>query len=194
MFTQSERNPARRAAAILISLATLFVAPSAFAASPTSIAVTVSPLHLIIPLIEVTGEFRLLDQVSVAGIVGAGRIQGTSAGANIDLTLFEIGVQGRYYVLGNFNSGLQLGVEAMQIGVAGGASNGTTEVSAKGRGLSLGAFAGYKHTFGFGLVLDGQLGYSSIIVAASGSSGSTTASTSESSRSPLLNLNIGWAF
>jgi len=182
-----------RAAATLLTLAGLLFAPSAFAGE-TKVALTISPLHLIIPMVEVTGEVRLLDKVSIAGILGGGRIQGASGSTNVDLTIYEIGAQARYYVTGSFDSGAQVGVELLQLGVTGGATDGEITASASGEGFSAGAFAGYKHTFGFGLVLDGQLGYSTTLVKASASGEGASASASQSGRGVLLNLNIGWAF
>ncbi len=183
-----------RAAASLLALVGLFVAPNAFAAGETSVAVTLSPLHLLIPMVEVTGEFRLMDNLSVAGILGGGRLQGISGDTEVDLTIYEIGAQGRYYLTGSFQSGLHVGVELLQLGITGGATAGEISASASGQGFSAGAFAGYKHTFGFGLVLDGQLGYSVMLVKASASGEGASVSAGESSRGVLLNLNIGWAF
>lgn len=194
-MSKPQRHSIRsRAAAALMVLAGLIVAPSAFAEGETVVAITISPLHLIIPMAEVTGEFRLMDKVSVAGILGGGRLRGTSGGTDVDLTIYELGAQGRYYVTGSFDSGLHVGVELLQLGITGGTTDGEVTASASGQGFSAGAFAGYKHTFGFGLVLDGQLGYSATLVKASASASGTSASGGSSSRSVLLNLNIGWAF
>lgn len=69
-----------------------------------SVTVSVSPLHLAIPMFEGMGEFRTADQQSVAVIGGIGSDQGQ--------TLYEVGGQVRQYVIGDFDTGINLGAEA----------------------------------------------------------------------------------
>lgn len=132
----------------------------------TRVAITLSPLHLILPVVELTGEFKVAERASVAVIGGAGRTSGVS--------LWELGAQGRFFLLGDFADNVHVGAEALY---AGGASSGLTAA-----GFSPGAFVGGKTTFDFGLVLDGQVG------------GAYYTSSGDGELDLLLNLNLGWAF
>lgn len=69
-----------------------------------SVTVSVSPLHLAIPMFEGMGEFRTGEAQSVAVIGGIGSDQGE--------TLYEVGGQVRQYVIGDFDTGINLGAEA----------------------------------------------------------------------------------
>src|SRR6476646_9254851 len=50
---------------------------------------TISPLHLFLPIVELTGEYRVLDKLGVAAIAGAGRYSDTSNGISISATALE---------------------------------------------------------------------------------------------------------
>lgn len=76
------------------------------------ISVTISPLHLLTPVVEVTGEFAPLRKIGVAGILGVGSIAVEDAfGEQSSFTVFEVGAQGNYYVIGDFDHGMQLGLK-----------------------------------------------------------------------------------
>lgn len=177
------------AVAIAPAVAEAETAADESARSTPQVAITFSPLHLVLPMVEVAGEFRLADQISAAAIAGAGSFSGNRLGDPADdnqYTAWEIGGQFRYYLLGDFARGLQLGAEVIYLDVAAEGALG----SAEGEGLSAGAFGGYKHTFSFGLTLDGQLGAQAILVRAQNGE----ARASDEIVSVLLNLNAGWSF
>src|SRR5262249_17728952 len=102
--------------------------------------ITVSPL-LMIPangvfLPEITGEYRLAAKWGVAGIVGLGVAQVEDSSAAV----YEIGAQGRYYLIGSFIHGLELGVHTEYVHVTA-QINGLSGV---GDGAVFGPFVGYK--------------------------------------------------
>src|SRR5687768_4310361 len=66
---------------------------------------TMSPVHLALPVVELTGEFRLLDKLGVAAVAGAGNSSGIFVG--------EAGAQIRYYLIGTFIHGMQVGGEIL---------------------------------------------------------------------------------
>jgi hypothetical protein len=152
-------------------------------------ALTFSPLHLTLPALEVTGEARLHDKVGVALIAGGGKVDGgaTINGTKTSVTMVEIGAQGRYYVVGDFRHGVQLGAEGIYIH----GSAARDSVSAVASGLTIGPFVGYKFTADVGFTFDGQIGYQRIGIGGSASDG-TTSSTAKNH--VLLNLNVGWSF
>lgn len=151
-----------------------------------SVAVTFSPLHLAMPIIEVTGELRASDKLGVAAIVGGGSID--SGGTTFKA--WEAGGQVRYYLLGSFEHGMQLGAEVLYVGVSGDDIAGT-KISGAGAGLAVGPFLGYKYTAGIGFTFDCQVGAEKVAIAADTSNG---AHDDQQSVIPLLNLNVGWSF
>lgn len=163
--------------------------PSDAPAAPPSarpephVAITISPLHMIIPMAEVTAEVRLAPKLGVAVIGGVGMIRDDVTDERIEL--FEGGASARYYVTGSFRTGLQVGAEALYV-------HATTEdmsVDIKARGLGLSPFVGYKWTHRSGFTLEGQLGASVMFLRAK----SPTAMAEDKRVAPMLNLNAGWS-
>jgi hypothetical protein len=154
-------------------------APPARAAS-----LTISPVHLILPMLELAGEANLGDRVGVALIAGAGSAKLEDGDGRV--TIYALGGSARIYPFDAFE-GVHAGVEAIFV-------RGTTDAPGAtviGDGVSIGAFAGYKWIHGSGFTLEGQLGIQAIGVAASSSEGDTAESRDYG---PLLNLNVGWSF
>jgi hypothetical protein len=147
---------------------------------------TISPIHLTFPILELTGEARLADRFSVAGIFGVGKISDTdkATGIKIDATAVELGGHVRYYALGDFRHGMQVGAEVLYLHLA------DSRLVVKGEGVAIGPFIGYKYTADIGFTFDTQVGVEYVGARAS----STTASASDSAWIPLLNLNVGWSF
>ena len=107
-----------------------------------SFSLTMSPVHLIITTMEVTGEFCLAPRHGLAGILGAG--------VPLGVPVFEAGASYRFYVLGDFDTGMQLGAELL---AAGGAYRSTSAML-----ISPSGFLGGKFTSSAGFTLDGQFG------------------------------------
>ena len=158
-----------RTFAPLAPLVALLVLPSVAQAKEDEdrkVSITLSPLHLTVPLVELTGEFKVDDKVGLAAIGGVG----SSAG----VALWELGGQARYYFLGDFADGLLVGAEVLYAKASlGGAS---------ANGLSPGVMAGGKTTFGFGMVVEAQAGGAWFQSGGGGNVGL------------LLNVNLGWSF
>ena len=173
---------------VLILMATQAAAqPSAAPYAPTpppkdtrNLSVMVSPVHLLLPFVELTVEKRGGDQWSIAGIVGGGEI--------LDISIYEVGAQLNYYVVGSFNRGFQIGAEAIYMY----ASSELGDTRAAAEGLSIGPYAGYKIATQSGFTFNVQAGIQLIGVAGKDSSGTT--SEAESTVQPLVNLNVGWTF
>jgi hypothetical protein len=144
---------------------------------------TISPLHLTLPVVELTGEARVHDKIGVALIGGAGKytdpnINGVSA------TVYEVGGQVRAYVIGDFRHGMQVGGEVLYLHLS------DARLAATGEGLAIGPFIGYKIMIDAGFTFDAQLGVEHISLQASNASNSA----SDKTFIPLLNLNVGWSF
>ena len=101
----------------------------------------------------------------------------------------------RYYVLGDFEHGLQVGAEGIYIHESATATIGKTAIKASGTGMALGGFLGYKYVSKLGVTFDGQLGAQRLGLGAEASASTgQAASASENDVIPLVNLNVGWTF
>ena len=157
-----------------------------------SVSLTISPLHLILPLVELMGDFRVLDKLSIAAILGFGTVQLTGGFEEERATVFEAGTQIKFYAIGDFDHAMQLGLEALYIHVS--ATLDASGVTGTGSGLAIGPFIGYKWIASFGLTIDVQLGAQLAGIFAEASDGTTTEEESTTEFIPLLNLNFGWSF
>ncbi|TNF23677.1 MAG: hypothetical protein EP329_26910 [Deltaproteobacteria bacterium] len=152
------------------------------------VAITISPIHLVLPVFEVQAEIRATEQVSASVILGFGSVKVSDGFTTDSFSVFEIGGQVAYYALGDFDHGLQLGAELLYLGVS--AEAGSEFEGVFGRGLSLAPFVGYKVAADFGLTFCAQIGPAIFLVSAQ----SDTASESDSDVGVMLNLNLGWSF
>jgi hypothetical protein len=150
-----------------------------------AVAITISPLHLFVPMAEVTTELRATSRLGIAVITGIGSFR--EMDTNQRVTLYEGGASARYYVTGSFRKGIQLGAEALYVH----ASTSSTTVDVKAAGLALSPFVGAKWTLSSGFTTELQVGAS--FMAARGSA-STGAMANRSDVGPLLNMQVGYTF
>jgi hypothetical protein len=143
---------------------------------------TISPLHLLFPVVELTGEARAHDNVGIALVGGAGRI--TDSVSGIKASVWEAGAQVRVYVMGDFRHGMQIGAEALYLHID------APDITATGEGLAIGPFLGYKVMTDEGFTFDTQLGVEHVSLRAD----APGQSAAEKEFIPMLNLNIGWSF
>jgi hypothetical protein len=160
-------------------------APPVAASDEPRVAITMSPVHLIIPMAEIAAEVRLADRVGVAAIAGIGSTREMTT--NTRIALYEAGLSARYYVLGSFRSGVQLGAEAVYVHAA----TDSTSVEVQAAGLGLSPYGGYKWTHSSGFTLEGQLGVTFIALRAKASTGEMS---ERRSVLPMLNLQVGYSF
>lgn len=164
-------------------LATLLSVPAlAKGTYDHQVSLTFSPVHLLLAMGEVTGEFRAHEKVGVAGTIGLGKPSGFLA--------VEGGASGRWYPLGDFDHGMQVGAEVQYLALMGEVSG----IEASGSGLTMGPFLGYKIAAKFGLTFEIQTGAQYSFVSAQASGHGQTETASESDIGVLLNLQLGWSF
>lgn len=158
--------------------------------------VTLSPVHLILPVLEVAAEYRLQDKIGIGGLLGGGQIKVKDLVSDDDITFLVLDAGGsfRYYVLGTFIHGMQLGTELSYTYVS--TSDTYDDISAVAGGLSAAGFVGYKIATNVGFTFEIQGGAQYMILDASAKSQSTgdKAKASDSKAGPLLNLQLGWSF
>ena len=181
-----------------LALFALVAAPSiASAAAPQGVLVappapsfslTISPLHLALPVLEAQLEVALDPRMSVSVVLGYGGVTVSDGFTEDTFSVFEAGAQFAYYAVGDFGHGLQLGLEALYVGVSADADSEFSGVF--GRGFALSPFIGYKIAADFGLTFMAQLGPAFTVVSAE----SDTDSAEDSGVGVLLNLNVGWSF
>ncbi len=114
--------------------------------------ISVSAFSLYHPVVEVFGEFRIKRTMSLTGIAGAGGSDGS--------TILEVGGQYNYFVGGDFNSGIHLGLETVYASISPLLDNSPLSIE---NGLSTGLFLGYKSITYIGLTFDMQVGLAGVM-------------------------------
>jgi hypothetical protein len=138
-------------------------------------------------------EARVSDKVGIAALGGYGSM--SVSGFPERFSVWEIGGQARYYAIGSFEHGMEVGAQGEYLGVSTSASDGTVTVFGAGNGVVLGPFLGYKLATKVGFTLDLQGGVAYEIATANAqSSTGQTASAGGNAIVPLLNLHLGWSF
>ena len=163
--------------------ATVIVQSVPAASSEPAVSLTFSPVHLSLPMVEVTAEYNVAPHAGIAVIGGVGKVTSGSVTASA----YEAGGQFNYYLLRHF-TGLHAGVEAMYMHL----DNVNIDSSVTAGGLSVGPYLGYKIAASFGLTFIAQLGVDFLAVKASSTMSAQTVS--DRTVFPLLNLNLGWSF
>jgi hypothetical protein len=160
---------------------------------------TLSPLLLILPIVQLTGEVRATPHVGISAILGYGSIgvDGTTSDGepnNTRVNAYELGGRVTAYPLKKFKS-LRLGAQLMYLRVDTGDTVTTSDVSGTGAGVAVGPFAGYKLVTDGGFTFVGDFGFQYLSAQAEAhDSAGNTSSASDSRLLPLLNLDLGWSF
>lgn len=141
-----------------------------------NVSLTISPFRLECPELYVSGELRLSTKMSVAAMLGAGRI--TDEGKTC--TILEGGGQFRYYLFGSFVHGMMIGSDIGYVGIDAQIENPIAYLV----GAHAGGFLGYKFSMKAGFTAELQIGPVYLW--------GETADTSE--LQTLLALNVGWSF
>ena len=170
-------------ASAVVFMVVLVLGSTARAEDTQRVTVSWSPVHLVLPVVELEGEFSPAPHMGVGVILGAGQVSNETE--TITATAYEAGVQFNYYFMDNF-SGLHAGAEVVYVHVGDVEQNAT----ATGLGLSAGPYAGYKLLTNIGFTFIAQLGGQIVHISAEDS----TTMKSENKFGVLLNLNIGWSF
>jgi len=160
------------------------------------VSLTFSPLHLFLPVFELTAEARVGDYCGIALLGGFGSATlefVDDENDEIDVVLWNVGAQVVAYPLEPFES-LQLGVEVQYAHASVDGDLDGQRVSAIGSGLAVGPLVGYKLLVdvGFTFFVQGGVAFIAIQADAEDDSGQT-ASAEEKRVLPLLNLNLGWS-
>ena len=131
------------------------------------------------------------EQAGVAVIAGGGYVTVSEPDeAKVTFRVLELGGQLRYYPIGSFRQGLQVGVEMLYVHV----NAKVQEVLGVASGLAIGPFFGWKGTTSAGFTYDLQGGVAVETMGAKVTGESEPSTTSDVEIIPMVNLNIGWSF
>ena len=144
--------------------------------SQHNVSLTISPFRFLNPELYLSGELLLSPKMSVAAMLGAGRITDEGKTCNI----WEGGGQFRYYLLGSFAHGIMIGSDIGYVGIDAQIENPINYLV----GAHAGGFLGYKFSMKVGFTAELQIGPVYLW--------GKTADTSE--LQTLLALNVGWSF
>ena len=103
-----------------------------------------APIRLIIPVGEITAEYRVMPKLGVSIELGGGKRTLTSGTTDVKGTELEGGAQVRYYVLGDFHKGVELGGEILDEHVKFDEPLPANVMGAAAGGITAGPFVGYK--------------------------------------------------
>jgi len=163
------------------------------------VSITISPLHLILPIVQLTGEVRAAPHFGVSLIAGYGSVSVSPTTDNglsdtVKLSAYEIGGRLIGYPLKKFKS-LQLGAQLMYLKVDTDGAIPNTNVSGTGAGIAFGPFAGYKLVTSAGFTFFAQLGFQYLSAQAEAHDTNGNSDSASNNRFlALLNLDIGWSF
>jgi hypothetical protein len=174
-----------------------FCLTAAQAQSDKLFSLTISPIHLVLPVVELTGEYAVTPDFGISAIAGYGGISieetssNSAATRTVNIPVLELGGQLNYYAVGNFRHGMQLGGELLWVKLS---IPKDEEVSGTANGVEVGPLIGYKWAASFGLTFLVQAGYEFVFFQAKTTdiNGNEVESSADSGI-PLLNLNIGWS-
>lgn len=157
-----------------------------------NVSLTASPIHLVLPILELTGEIRAQDWLGVALIGGYGTISLETTTGNDTANAYELGGQLSIYPLEPFES-LLFGFEVLWVKLD--TDNyDNSSISASAAGVAMGPMVGYKYIADGGFTLFVQGGAEYITGRAEASDDTSNASVEDSEIIPLLNFNLGWSF
>lgn len=172
--------------------------PPAKPEKPTRLAsITLSPLHLILPMFELTAELSVVPHFGVAILGGIGSVAIESNDPTIDgerFQAYEVGGQLLGYPLEPFQS-LVVGAEVLWVHVSLDEDIGTsTRLTGSGQGVAVGPLIGYKYMArsGFTMFVHGGVQY--MVAQAEADDGGGVEEEEDERFIPLLNLNLGWSF
>ena len=177
---------------IITLLALLLTVSLGNAQETKKLSITNSPIHLALSILELMAEYQVAPKIGAAGILGYGSITETDNwGDEVEIPILEIGGQLNYYLLGNFDKGMQVGLEVLYLN----ASAEDEDVTVSVDGLAIGPYLGYKWTAGFGLTFDIQAGYEKLLFHGEAEDNfGNELEEEEVTGIPLINLNLGWSF
>lgn len=155
------------------------------------VSLTFSPAHaILLPMGELAIEGRLHPKFSLTALLGLGARPIVKPWAGVtrfkqeNFLAWQLGLQAKGYIWGNFQGGLNLGLELLY--------HQDTSTRSDAQALSTGLFLGYKYIVTIGFTIDVQLGLNYQLIGEKPVN--NPLQTGEGKFGMLLNLNMGWSF
>jgi hypothetical protein len=164
-----------------------------------NVSLTMSPLHLLLPMVEAQGEYKVVDHLGVSLIGGYGwpteEVElDTGETEDVRFHVLEVGTQVMWYPLRRFRS-LQVGGELTYVHVWTSEPVGDTNATGTAGGVAVGPLVGFKFIVGPGFTGFVQAGAAFYALHAEASDDTGATDSAERSDVTLnLNLNVGWSF
>ncbi len=161
--------------------------------------ISAPPFLFLSPLLELTGEFRLTDKMGFAGILGGGLTSELEdvtdpSSERANLMTFRFGGQANFYALGDFDHGLQAGIEVKGEYLRGEVP-WVNDVMVTTYGVTPATYLGYKFAASFGLTFMIQLGLGYAIVNAEvEGDDNVQVEVINDGLTGMGTLNMGWSF
>lgn len=150
------------------------------------------------PEVQLHGEVRLFDSFSTAAVLTYGSASSQFGDAQVDFGIYRAGLQALFYPLGNFDRGMQVGIQGLYETTSFDEQVDGVQLRAGVDGVSLAVLVGYKLIVDPGFTIGAQLGGGPHFLegSAAASVGDVEASTSSNTIRPkvVVNLNLGWSF
>lgn len=162
------------------------------------VSITFEPLHLFYPIVQLGVEARLGDEFGVMVFGGAGSAAVDFVKPPYDgpdkVSVWEAGAQLLYYATGDFEGGMQVGVEALfqHASLQGASTLGSGSIGGLAPGFSIGPIIGWKFLTRGGFTVDSQIGVG--FRASKQTTGDPLAPKDDRSAVLLSSLAIGWSF
>jgi len=162
-------------------IVSLFLGVTLTAQESHRVSILLSPIELISPVVRFVGEFKVARTHGFGPDVSAGSID--------QVFVFSIGAQYAWYMIGDFEHGMQLGASLRYLQ----SSNESNGISSVGRGVAIGPIIGYKYVAPFGLTvgLNGGVLFMTVSANANDTFG-RKASASGFGPVPTAALWLGW--
>jgi hypothetical protein len=162
------------------------------------VSLTISPVHLALPVFEATLEVRPTEHLGIAAVGGLGDAPPVVVGQTLlegsdRYAVREIGAQLLYYPFSNFD-GFVVGGELMSVRVSGTVTVNAQSYEVTGSALAFGPLLGGKWIHESGFTLFGHLGVQRLWLKAESAVSGQNVTASDSRWFPLVNLNAGWSF
>jgi hypothetical protein len=162
------------------------------------VSLTLSPVHLALPVFEATLEVRPTEHLGIAAVGGLGDAPPVVVGQTLvesddRFSVRELGAQFLVYPFSKFD-GFVIGGELLSVKVSGTTTVNTRSVDVSGSALAFGPLLGGKWIHESGFTLFGHLGVQRLWLKAESAASGQTVSASDSRWFPLVNLNAGWSF
>jgi hypothetical protein len=160
-------------------------------APPRENFLSLSLLPLVRPFFQFGYERRIHPRIGLGGAVGLGIF---AIGKGADRFGFALGPQVNFYAVGNFTSGMPVGVELLYMASRDSTSGGAGGIRITSSSFNPALTIGYKVETKIGITLSAHIGLRFVRSSVTVKDAESQASNSASSFEPLVRVSVGYSF